>query len=322
MHDDLRPQSLKDFIGQKEVVANLEIFIQAANERKAPLDHILFHGPPGLGKTTLAHLIARHLGTQLHRSSGPILKRPADLAGILTNLQPRDVLFIDEIHRLHRSVEEYLYSAMEDFRIEILLDSGPHARSVTLSLAPFTLIGATTRVGLLTAPLRDRFGIVMRLDYYTEGELKQIIMRSAHCLGCRIEEAAAEELARRSRGTPRIANRLLKRCRDYAQVKQQSTITLAIVQETLNALGIDKKGLNDMDRRLLSVLIHRFDGGPVGIKTLATALGEEPHTIEEVHEPFLIRQGFLKRTPKGRIATASAYQYLKVAYPASLFDEE
>ncbi|ACE05736.1 hypothetical protein Aasi_0299 [Candidatus Amoebophilus asiaticus 5a2] len=311
----LRPHVFADFTGQEKIVANLKIFVQAAKERKEPLDHVLLHGPPGLGKTTLAHIIANELGANIRITSGPVLDKPGDLAGLLTNLGPYDVLFIDEIHRLNPIVEEYLYTAMEDFKIDIMLDSGPSARSVQLNLNPFTLIGATTRSGLLTSPLRARFGINTRLAYYDVTLLTQIVKRSSQILNVPIEESAAYELARRSRGTPRIANTLLRRTRDFAQITGSGTITQQIAQMALKALDVDEDGLDEMDNRILSTIIEKFHGGPVGISTIATACSEESETIEEVYEPFLIQEGYLHRTPRGREATPKAYKHLKLAPP-------
>jgi len=321
----LRPRSLQDFCGQPEIVENLLVFIQATRKRGEALDHVLLHGPPGLGKTTLSHIIANELGGKLKLSSGPVLEKPGDLAGILTNLEPNDVLFIDEIHRLHTVVEEYLYSAMEDFRIDIMIDSGPSARSIQLSLNPFTLVGATTRLGLLTSPLRSRFGINFHLDYYDVATLTRILFRSAELLRLDITPEGAAEIAGRSRGTPRIANALLRRIRDFAVVKGDGTIDLAMAQYGLQALKVDKYGLDEMDNRILQVLIHKFKGGPVGISTLATAVGEEAGTLEEVHEPFLVMEGFIQRTPRGREATRRAWAHLGVPIPSSvpgLFDLE
>ncbi len=311
----LRPLSFEDFTGQHKVVENIKVFVQAARQRSEPLDHVLLHGPPGLGKTTLSHIIANELGSRIKITSGPVLDKPGDLAGLLTNLENHDVLFIDEIHRLNPVVEEYLYSAMEDYRIDIMLDSGPNARSVQIGLNPFTLIGATTRAGLLTAPLRARFGINARLEYYDSQLLTTIVKRSAGILGTPVDEDAAYEIARRSRGTPRIANTLLRRTRDFAQIKGNGTITKSIAQLALNALDVDENGLDDMDNRILGSIIEKFKGGPVGLTTIATAVGEEAETIEEVYEPFLIQEGYLKRTSRGREATEKAYKHLKVPPP-------
>jgi len=310
----LRPLTFSDFHGQEKITDNLKVFIKAARQRKEPLDHVLLTGPPGLGKTTLAHVIANELGSSIKSTSGPVLDKPADLAGILTNLQEGDVLFIDEIHRLNAVVEEYLYSAMEDFRLDIMIDSGPSARSIQLSLPKYTLIGATTRAGLLTAPLRARFGVSNRLDYYTPETLFSIIQRSAAILEVTIDTDGAHEIARRSRGTPRIANRLLRRCRDFAQVDKQlaqfkGRISREAADYALTALEVDHHGLDEMDKRILLCVIEKYAGGPVGIGTLAVAVGEEPGTIEEVYEPFLIQEGFLKRTPRGREATRLAYDH-------------
>jgi len=319
----LRPQSFTDFFGQEKVIENIKIFVQAAVLRNEPLDHVLLHGPPGLGKTTLSHIISNELKSNLRMTSGPVLDKPGDLAGLLTNLEPGDVLFIDEIHRLNPIVEEYLYSAMEDYRIDIMLDSGPNARSVQIGLSPFTLIGATTRAGLLTSPLRSRFGINARLEYYNSDLLTKIVLRSANILQCPIKENAASELAKRSRGTPRIANNLLRRTRDFAQIKGDGTITYEITQMALNALNVDAHGLDEMDNRILRTIIEKFNGGPVGISTIATACGEEAETIEEVYEPFLIQEGYLKRTNRGREATNLAYKHLGIPPPGragTLFD--
>ena len=308
----LRPLTFDDFCGQSKIVENLKVFVYAAKNRKEALDHVLLHGPPGLGKTTLSTIIARELGSNLKVTSGPVLEKPSDLAGILTNLNEFDVLFIDEIHRLNPIVEEYLYSAMEDYRIDIMLDSGPNARTVQIKLNPFTLIGATTRSGLLTAPLRARFGINARLEYYNANLLTSIVIRSAKILGAEIEPEAAYEIARRSRGTPRIANNLLRRTRDFAQIKGNGSITVEIARIALEALDVDQDGLDEMDNRILSTIIEKFKGGPVGLGTIATAVGEEPETIEEVYEPFLIQEGYIKRTSRGREATELAYKHLKI----------
>ncbi len=308
----LRPKELRDFSGQPKIVENLSVFIEAAKMRGDALDHVLLHGPPGLGKTTLSHIISNELGSGLKLTSGPVLEKPGDLAGLLTNLQEGDVLFIDEIHRLNNVVEEYLYSAMEDYRIDIMIDTGPNAQSIQLNVAPFTLIGATTRMGLLTPPLRARFGITCHLDYYDVETLQKIVTRSAALLRIEIEELGAHEIARRSRGTPRIANSLLRRVRDFAQVKGEGIVTLDISQFALQALDVDDLGLDEMDNRILTTLIQKFKGGPVGIGTIATAVGEEAGTIEEVYEPFLIMEGFIQRTQRGRIATDKAFQHLNI----------
>lgn len=306
----LRPLSFDDFTGQHKVVENLKIFVEAADQRNEALDHVLLHGPPGLGKTTLAHIIANELNVGFKVTSGPVLEKPGDLAGLLTNLEEGDVLFIDEIHRLSSVIEEYLYSAMEDYKIDIMIDTGPNARSVEIELNPFTLIGATTRTGLLTSPLRARFGITSRLEYYDANLLAKIIKRSANIINVGIDDNAADEISRRSRGTPRITNSLLRRVRDFAQVKGDGRINEDIALYGLDALNVDKNGLDDMDNRILSAIIDKFKGGPVGLTTIATAVSEEAGTIEEVYEPFLIKEGFLMRTPRGREATEKAYLHL------------
>lgn len=319
----LRPKGLDDFHGQARIVENLTVFIQAAKLRTEALDHVLLHGPPGLGKTTLSFIIANELGSNLKITSGPVLEKPGDLAGLLTGLEEGDVLFIDEIHRLNNVVEEYLYSAMEDFRIDIMIDSGPNARSIQLNLNPFTLVGATTRMGLLTSPMRARFGISFLLDYYDVPTLIRIIKRSCEILNVKIDEEGAHEIARRSRGTPRIANALLRRIRDFAQIKGDGHIDVEIARFGLDALNVDEGGLDEMDNRILSTIIDKFKGGPVGLTTIATAVGEEAGTIEEVHEPFLIMEGYIQRTPRGREATAKAYKHIgKVppAYSGRLFE--
>ncbi len=306
----LRPSHFDDFIGQRELVESLMVYIEAANKREGALDHVLLFGPPGLGKTTLANIVAKELNVNIRPSSGPVLDRAGDLAGMLTNLEQRDVFFIDEIHRLNSVVEEYLYSAMEDFRIDIMIDKGPGARSVQLNLEPFTLVGATTRLGNLTSPFRDRFGVVLRVDYYSDEDLFHILQRSAGILEIEIDDNGTWEIARRSRGTPRIANRILRRTRDYAEVKANSKINKEIAQKSLTTLGIDETGLDGMDQRILATLIDKFDGGPVGIGSLAVAIGEDSTTIEDVYEPFLIKEGFIQRTSRGRIAQEKAFKLL------------
>jgi Holliday junction DNA helicase RuvB len=320
----LRPKTFDDFTGQDQILENLKIFVAAAKQRGEALDHVLLHGPPGLGKTTLANIIANEMNASIKITSGPVLEKPGDLAGLLTNLGEGDVLFIDEIHRLSPVIEEYLYSAMEDYKIDIMLDTGPNARSVQIGISPFTLIGATTRSGLLTAPLRARFGITCRLEYYDTALLTDIVERSSSILQVGIERSAAKEIAGRSRGTPRIANALLRRTRDFAQIKGDGNIQLAISQLALNALNVDARGLDEMDNRILLAIIDKFKGGPVGINTIATAVGEEAGTLEEVYEPFLIKEGFLQRTARGREATELAYKHLGKTYfksnNPSLFD--
>ena len=306
----LRPSQFDEFIGQKELVDNLKLYIEASNGRGDALDHVLLFGPPGLGKTTLANIIAKELNVNIKHASGPVIERAGDLAGMITNLGHRDVFFIDEIHRLNSVVEEYLYSAMEDFTIDIMIDKGPSARSVQLNVEPFTLIGATTRLGNLTSPLRDRFGVVLRVDYYEAEDLFHIINRSANILEVNIDDEGAMELAKRSRGTPRIANRILRRSRDFAQVKAEGSIDIHVAKGSLEKLGIDEIGLDDMDRKILDTLIEKFTGGPVGVKSLAVAVGEDSATIEDVYEPFLIKEGFLQRTPRGRVAQESAFKLL------------
>ncbi|MCX7821923.1 MAG: Holliday junction branch migration DNA helicase RuvB [Syntrophobacterales bacterium] len=309
VEQNLRPRRLRDYIGQEEVKESLRVFIEAALQRGEALDHVLLHGYPGLGKTSLAVIISHELGVNLKTTSGPVIERPGDLAAILTNLEPRDVLFIDEIHRLNPTVEEILYPAMEDFQLDIMIGQGPSARSIKIDLPPFTLVGATTRAGLLSPPLRDRFGVMLRLDFYKPEELKQIVMRSASILGIAIEEAGAMEIAKRSRGTPRIANRILRRVRDFAQVRADGVITEEVAKRALILLDVDEKGFDTMDRRILQLIIEHYDGGPVGIDTLAAALSEEKGTIEDVYEPYLIQQGYIRKTPRGRMATRKAYEH-------------
>jgi holliday junction DNA helicase RuvB len=309
---ELRPREFDDFVGQVNLLDNLKIFVQAARQRGEALDHVLFHGPPGLGKTTLAYIIATELGAGIKTTSGPVLDKPANLAGLLTNLEKGDILFIDEIHRLNSVVEEYLYSAMEDYKIDIVIDTGPNARSVELKLNPFTLVGATTRSGLLTAPLRARFGINARLEYYDAEQLTQIVIRSAKILKVHLNEDAAFEIARRSRGTPRISNALLRRVRDFAQIKTKGKIDMDITKYGLKALNVDENGLDEMDNKILRSIVEKFGGGPVGLTTIATSVSEESDTIEEVYEPYLIKEGYIKRTPRGREATLKAYKHLGI----------
>ncbi len=314
LENSLRPRLLQDYVGQARVKENLTVFIEAAKQRNEPLDHVLFHGHPGLGKTSLANVISNELGVSMRSTSGPVIERPGDLAAILTNLEARDVLFIDEIHRLNHVVEEILYPAMEDFQLDIIIGQGPSARTIKLDLPPFTLVGATTRAGLLSPPLRDRFGVNLRLEFYSPGELQIILLRSARILGVRIHEEGAHEIAKRSRGTPRIANRLLRRVRDYAEVRADGEVTRKVADEALKMLDVDEKGFDRMDRKILSTIIEKYDGGPVGIETLAAAVSEERDTLEDVYEPYLIQEGYLSKTPRGRLATRLAYEHLGIPY--------
>lgn len=313
----LRPQFLKDYIGQKKAKETLKIYIEAAKQRNDPLDHVLFYGPPGLGKTTLAGIIANEMGVHIKTTSGPAIEKPGEMAAILNNLQEGDILFVDEIHRLNRQIEEVLYPAMEDYAIDIMIGKGASARSIRLDLPKFTLVGATTRVGLLTAPLRDRFGVIHRLEFYTPEELTTIIMHSAKILNVHIDEKGAKELARRSRGTPRLANRLLKRVRDFAQIRYDGDITYDVAKDALDLMDVDRMGLDHVDRNLILTMIKKFDGGPVGLDTIAAAIGEDSGTIEDVYEPYLIQNGFLNRTPRGRVATKSAYEHFGIPFAES-----
>ena len=320
--NSLRPAFLGEYVGQKKVKDNLSLFMEAARQRGDSLDHVLLAGPPGLGKTTLAHIIAHEMGTQIHTVTGPNIEKKGDLAAILTNLQPRDILFIDEVHRLQKTIEEVLYSAMEDFKLDIIIGQGPAAKTLRLDLPKFTLVGATTRTGLLSSPLRDRFGVQMRLDFYPVEELEQIVQRSSKLLEIKMDESGANEIARRSRGTPRIANRLLKRVRDFAQVKRKTLdIDREVARAALALFEVDHRGLDSMDRKLLSMIIEKFDGGPVGIDTMSSALAEERDTLEDVYEPYLIQEGFLQRTPRGRMATRLAYEHLGLIYPCAQASE-
>jgi Holliday junction DNA helicase RuvB len=316
----LRPMALSDFVGQPQLRDQLAIFLEAARRRGEALDHVLFHGPPGLGKTTLASILAHELGVEITHTSGPVIEKPGDLAGLLTNLGPRGILFVDEIHRLSPVVEEYLYSALEDFTLDILIDRGPSARSLKLNLEPFTLVGATTRSGLLSSPMRARFGVTLRMDFYVAEDLRHIVQRSARILDTPVDGPAAMEIARRSRGTPRVANRLLRRVRDFALIKSDGRVDLAVTREALNLLEVDERGLDEMDRRMLDALIHRYDGGPVGLQSLAVVLGEDATTLEDVYEPFLVQEGFVRRTARGREATRLAYDHLALPLPARLRD--
>ena len=318
----LRPRLLEDYVGQKRVVEKIRIFLLAAKQRKEAMDHTLLSGPPGLGKTTLAHIIAQELETRIRSTSGPAIEKTGDLAAILTNLEPREVLFIDEIHRLNRTIEEMLYQAMEDYQLDIIIGQGPSARTVKIDLVPFTLVGATTRTGLLTSPLRDRFGVIERLDFYSDEELVKIVTRSASILKIGIEPFAALEIGRRSRGTPRIANRLLRRVRDFSQVKGHSLIDLESSKRALEILEVDPEGLDSMDRKILLTMIQKFQGGPVGLDTLAASISEESHTLEEVYEPFLLQRGFIMRTPRGRCVTPLAYQHLKIEFPLATSSDQ